>query len=256
MLHRIALLAIAAPRRVLAVAALLMVAAAVFGVPVAKSLSAGGFQDPSAESSRATQLLTDKFGQRRVQLTIMVTAPDGVRGAAARAAGADIVNQLKNAPYVMGVVSPWTAPPQAAAELVSKDGRSGLVVVGISGGEKEAPARAQVLADAVSQSVLLDHRGVTVLAGGSAMVYSQINSQTERDLLVMESIALPVSFAVLVWVFGGPAGGGAAGGGGWAGDCRIDVGSATDRDEQPMCRFSPSTWPPLWVWRWPSTTHC
>lgn len=136
MLHRIALLAIAAPRRVLAVAALLMVAAAAFGVPVAKSLSAGGFQDPSAESSRATQLLTDKFGQPAVQLTIMVTAPDGVRGAAARAAGADIVNQLENAPNVMGVVSPWTAPPQAAAELVSKDGRSGLVVVGIAGGEK------------------------------------------------------------------------------------------------------------------------
>ena len=203
MLHRIALLAIAAPRRVLAVAALLMVAAAAFGVPVAKSLSAGGFQDPSAESSRATQLLTDKFGQPAVQLTIMVTAPDGVRGAAARAAGADIVNQLENAPNVMGVVSPWTAPPQAAAELVSKDGRSGLVVVGIAGGEKEAPARAQVLADAVSQSVLLDHRGVTVLAGGSAMVYAQINSQTERDLLVMESIAMPVSFLVLVWVFGG-----------------------------------------------------
>ena len=59
MLHRIALLAIAAPRRVLAVAALLMVGAAVFGVPVAKTLSAGGFQDPSAESARATQLLTE-----------------------------------------------------------------------------------------------------------------------------------------------------------------------------------------------------
>ena len=48
-----------------------------------------------------------------------------------------------------------------------------------------------------------DHRDVTVLSGGSAMVYSQINSQTERDVLVMESIAIPVSFVVLVWVFGG-----------------------------------------------------
>ena len=63
MLHRIALLAIAAPRRVLAVAVLLMVGAAVFGVPVAKTLSAGGFQDPASESARATELLTDKFRQ-------------------------------------------------------------------------------------------------------------------------------------------------------------------------------------------------
>jgi len=86
-LHRIALLAIAAPRRVLAVAALLMVGAAVFGVPVATTLAAGGFQDPAAESFRATALLGEKFGQSDVQLLFMVTAPDGIRGAAARAAG-------------------------------------------------------------------------------------------------------------------------------------------------------------------------
>ena len=202
MLFRIALLAIAAPRRVLAVAALLMVAAAVFGVPVSKSLSAGGFQDPSAESSRAAQLLTKKFRQGDVQLLFMVTAPDGVRGADARAAGLDIVNHIKDAPHVVNVVSPWTSPPGAAG-LVSEDGRSGVVVAGISGGEKEAPAHAQAVADAVSENVLPTHPDVTVLAGGSAMVYSQINVQTERDVLVMESIAIPVSFAVLVWVFGG-----------------------------------------------------
>jgi RND superfamily putative drug exporter len=201
-LHRIALLAIAAPRRVLAVAALLMVGAAVFGVPVATTLAAGGFQDPAAESFRATALLGEKFGQSDVQLLFMVTAPDGIRGAAARAAGLDIVNQIKDAPYVAGVVSPWTSPPDAA-DLVSADGRSGLIVAGVSGGEKLAPARAQALVDAVSESVLPRHRDVTVLSGGSAMVYSQINSQTERDVLTMESIAVPVSFAVLLWVFGG-----------------------------------------------------
>ena len=84
MLHRVTLLAISAPRRVLAVAALLMVGAVIFGVPVAKTLSAGGFQDPNAESVRATELLTDKFGQGDVQLLFMVTAPDGVRGAGHR----------------------------------------------------------------------------------------------------------------------------------------------------------------------------
>jgi len=201
-LHRIALLAIAAPRRVLGVAALLMVGAAVFGVPVAKTLSAGGFQDPASESSRATALLTEKFGQSDVQLLFMVTAPDDIRGAAARAAGLDIVNQIKDAPYVADVVSPWTSPP-GATDLFSADGRSGLIVAGVSGGQKAATQRARALADAVAESVLRRHRDVTVLSGGSAMVFSQINSQTERDVLKMESIAVPVSFAVLLWVFGG-----------------------------------------------------
>ena len=53
MLQWIARLAIAAPRRILAVATLVLVAAAVFGIPAAKSLSAGGFQDPASESAQA-----------------------------------------------------------------------------------------------------------------------------------------------------------------------------------------------------------
>ena len=203
LLHRITLPIIAAPRRVLAVTALLMLVAGVFAVPVTKSLSAGGFQDPSAESSRAAQLLTDKFGQSGMQLIFMVTAPDGVNGPAARAAGMDITGYLTNAPHVTGVVSAWTAPPPAAGSLISVDGNSGLVVAGVSGGEKEAPQRAQALADAVMESASREHRDVTVSAGGSAMVFAQITTQTARDVLVMEMIAVPIIFAVLVWVFGG-----------------------------------------------------
>ena len=116
MLHRIALLAIAAPRRIIAIAALTMVGAAIFGIPVAKSLSAGGFQDPTSESARATQLLTDKFGQGDMQLVFTVTTSDGgaqCRGA--RCGGLDIVDQLQASPYVANVTSAWTAPPPAAA---------------------------------------------------------------------------------------------------------------------------------------------
>ncbi|CMM43324.1 transmembrane transport protein mmpL13a [Mycobacterium tuberculosis] len=63
MLQRIARLAIAAPRRIIGFAVFVFIAAAVFGVPVADSLSPGGFQDPRSESARAIEVLTDKFGQ-------------------------------------------------------------------------------------------------------------------------------------------------------------------------------------------------
>lgn len=196
-------LAIAAPRRVVGIAALLMVLAAIFGVPVAKSLAAGGFSDPTVESSRAAQLLEDKFHQPGMQLVIMVTAGDDVRGPTARAAGSDIVRYLTSARDVTGVVSPWTAPPPAAADLISIDGKSAMIVAGITGGEKDAPARARRLTDELMTSVTPSHPDVTVEAGGTATVFAQIISQTERDVLVMESIALPISFVVLVWVFGG-----------------------------------------------------
>jgi putative drug exporter of the RND superfamily len=199
LLHRIARLAIAAPRRVIAAAVLMAVALGIFGVPVAKSLSASGFQDPTSQSARATQLLTDKFHQGDVQLLIIVSTPEGVDSAAARAAGNDIVDQLRSSPHVAQVTSPWTAPPPAAADLVSRDRTSGLIVAGITGNESMQQKYAKELSDQVA----VDHNGVTVKSGGTAMVNVQITEQSQRDLLVMESLAIPLSFLVLVWAFGG-----------------------------------------------------
>src|SRR3954468_24696985 len=118
-------MAIAAPRRVLSVAALLTIALGILGVPVAKSLSPSGFQDPTAESSLASQLLTERFHQGDVQMLIVVSGPGGVDSPQAREAGTDIVDQLRRSPHVANVTSYWTTPPAAAADLVSKDRTSG-----------------------------------------------------------------------------------------------------------------------------------
>ena len=178
---------------------LLTVALGIFGVPVAKSLSASGFQDPSSESARATQFLTDNFHQGDVQLLIVVSTPDGVDSAPARAAGNDVVDQLRRSPHVAEVTSPWTAPPPAAADLTSRDHTSGLVVAGITGDESHQQKYAKELADRVAH----DRDGVAVRSGGTALVNVQITDQSQRDLLVMESLAIPLSFLVLVWAFGG-----------------------------------------------------
>src|SRR4051812_15373501 len=180
-----------------------MLAAGIFGGPVAKSLSSSGFQDPTSESARATHLLTYKLHQGDMQMLISVTAPDSATGPAARAVGLGIVNQLKRSPNVAEVTSAWTAPPAAATRLISKDGKTALVVAGISGGESVAQATAQTLSDVVTRDHQDGTTGIIVRSGGDAMVNAQINSQLQHDLLLMESIAVPLSFLVLVWVFGG-----------------------------------------------------
>ena len=203
MLQRIALQAIVAPRRILVLAALALVCAAIFGLPAAKSLSAGGFQDPGSASARGAEILTGTFGRSEMDLVFAVTGPDGATDPTARSAGLDIVRSLEVAPNVTRVVSPWTSLPPMADELISRDNRCGLIVADITGGENDAPRHARELADSITRSILPAHPDVEVLAGGSAMLYSQINQQTEHDLLLMESIAIPLSFLVLVWVFGG-----------------------------------------------------
>ena len=199
MLHRIAQRALRSPRWILAIAALLMVATAIFGIPVANHLSAGGFQDPTSESAHAGRILSEKFDQSDQQLLITVTDPAGVNDGRARIAGTDIAARLDASPNVLGVTSPWTSPPAAAQELISKDGKTGLIVATVAGGEDKAQGYAAALAG----EVIGDRDGVVVRAGGTAMIYRQITEQTTRDLLRMESIAVPLSFLVLVWVFGG-----------------------------------------------------
>lgn len=176
-----------------------MVACGIFGIPVAKHLSAGGFQDPTSESAKATQLLVDKFGQGDMELILSVHSDEGAQSPTARAVGEELAAELRAAPSVVGVTSLWSAPPTAAPALVSEDGKTGLIVAGITGGESAAQKHAKEL----SERLVHDRDGVTVRAGGEAMIYVQINEQSERDLLKMEAIAIPLCFVALVWVFGG-----------------------------------------------------
>jgi RND superfamily putative drug exporter len=192
-------MALAAPRTVIAVAALLVIGAGLFGVHVTKSLSAAGFRDPSAESSHVADLMSSKFGQGDLQMVFAVDSPDGARSVAGRSVGLDIVDQLRAYPFVADVTSAWTAPPSAAAGLISNDGHTGLVVIGINGGGSDSQRHAKDLAQRFDG----DRNGATVTAGGPAMTYVEINAQSERDLLVMEAIAIPFTFLVLVGVFGG-----------------------------------------------------
>lgn len=197
MLAATARLCIAAPRRIIGVTALLMIAAAVFGVPAANSLSSGGFIDPASESARASALLADHFHQGDMELVLLVTVDGDVAQGPAGAVGTDLARQLAESPYVSQVASPWG--PRPTPGMIGADRKSAMIVAALTGDENTAPRHARILADRLAGI----RDGVTVLPGGSAMVYTQINQQTEMDLLHMELIAIPASFVALVWVFGG-----------------------------------------------------
>jgi len=198
-LERISRLALAAPRKVLMVAGLLALALGIFGIPVADKLSPSGFQDPNAESSRVARLLAEKFGQGDVPLIFTVTAPDRYDSPRAVVVVSGILDQLAKSGKVAAVTSAWTTPQPANAALLSADQKSGLIVTGVVGDESRQQAYTKELTDAI----VGDRNGVQVLAGGAAMVNLQVTEQSKRDLLVLEAIAVPLSFLVLIWVFGG-----------------------------------------------------
>jgi RND superfamily putative drug exporter len=199
MLERLARFVVGAPRLVLGAALLLAVAAAVFGLPVTTHLAAGGQQDPTSESARVAQILVEKFGISDQSLVLMLTSDKGAKTPTVARVASELEGELRRSGVVLNLASAWNAPPSVAAELFSKDGKSGMIVAGLIGGENDAQKHAATLIKSLGH----DRDGVSVRAGGMATVYSQITRQTERDLMTMELIAIPVTFVALVSIFGG-----------------------------------------------------
>jgi putative drug exporter of the RND superfamily len=199
-LDRVARSATAAPKFVLSLALLVMAVAGVVGAPAAQKLSTGGFADPDAASTKASRLLADKFHLGGEQLFLLVRAHEGIDTPAPRKFVEQLVAQLRAADEVNAAASPWDSPDPVAAGAISRDKLSALIVVSLKGDESQSAAYSAELARRFT-----GHHGddITVSAGGAGVVNAEISDQARRDLSLSEAIALPISFVVLVWVFGG-----------------------------------------------------
>lgn len=202
MLVRLTKRVIAAPRLVLIGALVLFVIAAAFGASAAQGLLAGGYSDPHSESEHANRILDETFARGGLQVVVKLDAKPGTNMATdptARRVGEKVVADLSALDYVQKpILSVWHNP-EAAGALLSRDKNSTIVVATLAGGESAAPGHAETIHDALSG----ESDGITRTVGGQAMVYSEVNEQTSHDLLVAEAIAIPISFLVLVVVFGG-----------------------------------------------------
>ena len=190
--------AVRSPRRIVVGALLFAVAAGVFGMPVSASLPAGGYEVPTSESARAERLLDDRFDAGGMSLVFAIAGPADVDSPAVRVRGQDIVDALRASGYARQVISYWTAPQAVATSLISDDRRTALVVAQITGSDSDAPPRAHAIAESLTGT----RDDVTVSAGGQAITYYDINRQSREDLFTTEVIAIPITFVVLIWVFG------------------------------------------------------
>jgi putative drug exporter of the RND superfamily len=173
--------------------------AAVFGGPVADSLTSGGFDDPTSESVEAAETVEDVFGADEPSIVLLVTVGDDgatVDDAAVAAEGTALTEELAAEPGLRNVASYWSlgnVPP-----LRSGDGSQAMVLGTIEGDDDEVRDRVEVL----SEEYTRDGEIVTVGVGGFAEVFRQVGDQIESDLTKAELIAIPITLILLVLVFG------------------------------------------------------
>ena len=197
MLTRLARFAVARKRLVLILAVIAFAVAGAVGGGVADTLSSGGFEDPSAESTAANEVVTEVFGAGDPNLVLLVTAKAGsVDDPTAAQAGAALTQQLAAEDGIELAVSYWSlgnAPP-----LKSTSGDSALVIARIAGDEDEVREWIEDHTAALDRDTDVLEVGVT----GFAEVFRQVGTTIEEDLARAEGIAIPITLALLVIVFG------------------------------------------------------
>jgi uncharacterized membrane protein YdfJ with MMPL/SSD domain len=172
---------------------LALVVAAVTAGTMLGAVNLTNAEEGSGESARAEAILASSGFKRPAGESVLVqsktqrVASDPVFGTTL----ATVVTRLKAQTQVTNVRRTQT----------SRDGRSVLVEFDLRGESGTADSRVQPVLDTVA-ALQLDSPGYTIAEFGSASVNHQISDAMGKDLSDAEKLSLPITFLILLIVFG------------------------------------------------------
>src|SRR4051794_5953099 len=180
---------------VVAVAGVVVAIAGVLSVGVFGKLKVGGYLDPRAESSVAASRIDAEFGGQYNLLFLVTPDAGSVDTPQVAAAGTRLTEELAGEKSLSNVSSYWTVHNPA---LRAPDGSSALIVMHVAGDEDTALKNTENIYGRYHSP----GGGLTVRVGGQQGVSRDIFHNLRHSLTVAESIAIPVSLALLVVAFG------------------------------------------------------
>jgi uncharacterized membrane protein YdfJ with MMPL/SSD domain len=182
-------------RLVLVLAAIVVMAAAVWGTRVFGALqSAGGFSAPGSQSQQESDLAGRAFGRDAADVVVLYSSPRlTVRDPAFRTAVTRSVAALP-ARDVRSAVTYWsTRSPQFAGA----GGHATYAVLELAGGTDSARA-----ANYQAIKGRLSVPGISTQVGGQVPTMSAINKQVTLDIGRAEGISMPLLLILLLVIFG------------------------------------------------------
>ena len=188
------------PRIVLTASLLFVLVAGVVGSFVIPRMSGGGYNDPNSDSAIVQELLETEFDAQLPHLSIAVgklTTPNAADDPAVIAAVDDIIADFEAVDGVSSVDSYWSMG--RPAQMKSTDGSLGLVLVYVDA--KSLDKRNKV-AKTIIENTPSNIDGVDVVISGAGSVYNAINGQITEDIKFAETISIPLTLLMLLFVFG------------------------------------------------------
>ena len=169
------------------------IGSAVFG-----KLDSGGYSDPNSDSAKAFTYLTDVFKVKDPAVVLVVETKDGITNPTAIASATKLENQIKTEAGVDSTLSYWSAG--GAPSLKSTDGKSAFLFIY---SDDVVWDNVQSLGKEIQAKYDGKFENLTVYASGTGVFAHAINTKISEDLKLSESISIPLTFILLIFVFGG-----------------------------------------------------
>ena len=198
MFNKLGSLIVAKSKLIFAIYLIAVILAGGIGSAVFGKLDSGGYSDPKSDSAKAFTYLTDVFKVKDPAVVLVVETKDGITNPIAIASATKLENQVKTESGVDSTLSYWSAG--GAPSLKSTDGKSAFLFIFSDDVDWD---NVQSLGKEIQAKYDGKFENLTVYASGTGVFAHAINTKISEDLKLSESISIPLTFILLIFVFGG-----------------------------------------------------
>ena len=169
------------------------------GTMVFSRLDSGGYSNPNSDSYQVYNYLNKNLKIADPNVVVVVDSGNtAITDPTIAAKAQELEAEMAKAPGVTKVVSYWSAGGEKT--LAASDGKAAYILI-YGGGEAFTP-ESQEMGAYFQKNFDGKRDGLTIYSGGVGVVGNAINKKIADDLKIAEAISIPLTFILLVLVFG------------------------------------------------------
>jgi RND superfamily putative drug exporter len=168
------------------------------GSQVFARFDTGGYSDPNSDSAKVWDYLDETFKVKDPSVVLVVDAKDkSVDDPSVVAIATELESQVRAESSAESVLSYWSSG--GAPSLKSKKGSSAFIFVYLKSNDF---TEIDKLGGIYQEKYDGNYKGLNVYASGGAVFANAINGRIQDDLKLSEAVSIPLTFLLLLFVFG------------------------------------------------------
>jgi len=184
--------------RILAIFLIIFICAGAIGSLAFGRLDSGGYTDPKSESAKAYKYLQENFDIEDPAVVLIVDS--GSRSVDDPTVTSDVIALTAELRQMQNIGKTFSYWDVKAPQLKSTDGKAAYIFIYATKSDFDLMSK---VAGVVTKTYGNKYRSLTLYATGSGVAGQAINGQISRDLAKSEAIAIPLTFLLLLFIFGG-----------------------------------------------------